>query len=139
MNSGQEDNLALGWFLSVLVWYAAIFYVFGLARIFPESLQYPFLSSVALISIVYWMGFLAVSLWRRCDRLGRDLASLRTWCPGRETPATLPEVSGAQGDTKGVRRSRARSSGIGAGGATSSDGIGNARGGNGEERNCSPK
>ena len=65
MNSGQEDNLALGWFLSVLVWYAAIFYVFGLARIFPESLQYPFLSSVALISIVYWMGFLAVSLWRR--------------------------------------------------------------------------
>jgi HJR/Mrr/RecB family endonuclease len=65
MNSGQGDNPALGLFLGILFWYAIAFYILGLAKIFPESLPYPFLSSVALISIVYWTGFLVVSLWRR--------------------------------------------------------------------------
>jgi hypothetical protein len=67
MNSGQEDIPAIGLYLGILFWYAIAFYVFGLAKLFPESLQYPFLSGVALISIVYWTGFLAVSLWRRCS------------------------------------------------------------------------
>ena len=67
MNSGPEENLVLGWFLSILVWYAIAFYILGLAKLVPERLQYPFVSGIALISIVYWTGFLAVSLWRRCS------------------------------------------------------------------------
>lgn len=67
MNWGQEDTPALGLFLGILVWYAIAFYIFGLAKLVPQSLQYPFVSGIALISIVYWTGFLAVSLWRRCS------------------------------------------------------------------------
>jgi hypothetical protein len=67
MNSGQEDIPGIGLYLGILFWYAIAFYVFGLAKLFPEILRYPFLSGVALISIVYWTGFLAVSLWQRCS------------------------------------------------------------------------
>ena len=65
MNSGQKDNPALGLFLGILFWYAIAFYIFGLAKLVPERLPYPFVSGIALISSVYWTGFLAVSLWRR--------------------------------------------------------------------------
>jgi hypothetical protein len=64
MKSYGEDGPAL-WFLYLLCWYTVAFDVFGLAKILPEGLEYPFLSSVALLSTVYWTGFLAVGLWRR--------------------------------------------------------------------------
>lgn len=67
MNWGQGDIPALETFLIILFYYTISFYVFGLAKLFPETFQYPFLSGIALLSIVYWTGFLAVGLWLRCS------------------------------------------------------------------------
>jgi hypothetical protein len=64
MNSSRESPI-FSLFVGILLWYAIAFYVFGLANLFPKNLEYPFLSSVALLSSVYWTGFLAVRLWQR--------------------------------------------------------------------------
>jgi hypothetical protein len=96
MNAGQEDISALGLFLGILLWYTIAFYVFGLAKLFPESLQYPFLSGAALLSTVYWTGFLAVGLWRRCS----------VWVGSWQLANTGFAEGNSGDDARGVWRSR---------------------------------
>lgn len=65
MNSDWEDG-PMPWFVYLLFWYTIVHYGLGLARFYPAAIPYPFLFGVGLLSTVYWTGFLAVSLWRRC-------------------------------------------------------------------------
>ena len=140
MNSGPEDRYGVRiLFLSILVLVCNCFLYFWPRTTSPGKAPVSLLFGHCSHLDSLLDGLLSSQSLATMQRLGWELASLRTRCPRRETPVALPEVFGPQGDTGRTRSGRARSSGIGACGTTSSDGIGDARGGDGEERNCSAK